>query len=375
MASFHFKIKSDKKSDGSRVSASIHVDYISRQGKFKNEGANKNPESNLITFAGQNIFDETFPLYLTDNFGKIYSTSQGLQVNGKYSATTLSIALTLAKNISNKQPLIIFGSQKFKEKILASAVDAELDIKFADQILQNKFQTFLEMKKNDERTFKQNGGKIFYSRTLSQSHFKKFNQRTISDVAERGFSMQNMSAKSVADAVAASATDVFLSADEFGKLVEVGRQNYSRVRWNLSNEQRSYAELTSKKILQNLDELKIQVSATSHFEYINREKKFAKRGDCIFTSHHLPTWAKDNPKNFFKAADKFEGKNRRRYVEIEFSLPNELTSVEDYKKNYRQIFRLAFKKSLLRIRHSRQTWCFFWHKTSSRPHYVFRTLN
>ena len=332
MASYHFRIKSDKKSDGTRVSASVHVDYISRQGQYKNEGGDKIQESNSITFADKNIFDDSFPLYLSDDFGKIYNTEKGLQVSGKYSATTLSIALTLAKNISDNQPLIIFGSQKFKDKILAVAVDNELDITFADELLQSKFQTLLEMKKNDERKFKQDGGKIFYSRTIPKSNFKKFDFRSISDVAERGLNLQNVSAKSVANAVASSATDVFLSPDELSKLVEVGKQSYSRLRWNLSSEQRNLAELTSKKILENLEELRTQVSATSHFEYINREKKFASRGDCIFTHHHLPSWANDNPKNFFKAADKYEGKNRRRYVEIEFSLPNELNSVDDYRK-------------------------------------------
>ena len=156
MASYHFRIKSDKKSDGTRVSASVHVDYITRQGQYQNEGAEKNSESNSITFAGENIFrDETFPLYLTDDFGKIYNTPKGLQINGRYSPTTLSIALTLAKNFSDNQPLILNGSQKFKDKILAVAVDNELDIKFADELLQEKFQTLLEMKKNDERKFKE----------------------------------------------------------------------------------------------------------------------------------------------------------------------------------------------------------------------------
>ena len=336
MATYHFRVKSDKKSNGERVSAAVHLDYISRQGKYKNEGADKNAdknsESNLIAFADKNIFDENFPLYLTDNFGKIYNTEKGLQVNGKYSPTTLSIALTLAKNMSDNQPLILKGSKKFKDKILASAVDCQLDIKFADESLQLKFQKLQEMKKNDEQQFKNSGGKIFYARTLSKSNFKKFEQRTISDASERGFSLQSLSAKSVANANASSATDVFLSPDELSKLVETGRQNYSSLRWNLSTEQRNYADLTSKQILQNLDDLKIQVSATSHFEYINREKAFAKRGDCIFTSHHLPTWANDNPKKFFQAADKYEGKNRRRYIEIEMSLPNELTEVDDFKK-------------------------------------------
>ena len=73
------------------------------------------------------------------------------------------------------------------------------------------------------------------------------------------------------------------------------------------------------------------------------KKKFANRGDCIFTSHHLPTRANDEPKKFFKAADKYEGKNNRRYVEIEFSLPNELTSVEDYKKIIDKFINLHLK--------------------------------
>ena len=58
MASYHFRIKSDKKSDGSRVSASVHVDYISRQGKYKNEGTDLYTESNLISFAGNKNFGE-----------------------------------------------------------------------------------------------------------------------------------------------------------------------------------------------------------------------------------------------------------------------------------------------------------------------------
>ena len=34
MALFHFRIKSDKKPDGSKISPSMHVDYIRREGTF-----------------------------------------------------------------------------------------------------------------------------------------------------------------------------------------------------------------------------------------------------------------------------------------------------------------------------------------------------
>ena len=72
--------------------------------------------------------------------------------------------------------------------------------------------------------------------------------------------------------------------------------------------------------------------AMSHVEYINREKAFANRGDCLFHSHYLPKWAKDDPRKFFHAADRYEGTGNRRYMEIEFALPNELKTVEQYRQ-------------------------------------------
>ena len=243
LASYHFRIKSDKKSDGSRVSASVHLDYINREGIYKEDvPAPKNLETNLITFAGEKNFgDESFPLYLSDDFGKIYNTPKGLQVNGKYSTTTLAIALSLADKISEHKPIILQGSQRFKNKVIKAAVDSELTLLFADSLLQKIFE-----KERDEH---KTNPKKFYSSAKNFLPVKK-------DVAEQ----------------------------------------------------------SAETILQNLEKLKIQVSAVSHFEYINREKKFASRGDCIFTSHHLPKWANDNPKNFFKAADKYEGKNKSNFL-------------------------------------------------------------
>ena len=73
-------------------------------------------------------------------------------------------------------------------------------------------------------------------------------------------------------------------------------------------------------------------SALSHVEYINRENAFANRGGCIFHSHHLPKWAHDDPKTFFQAADEYETVGNRHYREIEFALPNELKTVEQYRR-------------------------------------------
>ena len=85
-----------------------------------------------------------------------------------------------------------------------------------------------------------------------------------------------------------------------------------------------------------------KTNAQSHLEYINRERAFENRGACIFHSHRLPKWAKNDPKKFFQAADKYEGVGHRRYVEIEFALPNELKTV----KQYRQIIDVFIAKHL-----------------------------
>ena len=73
MAMFHFRLKSDKKPDGTKISAVQHVDYIRREGNFANIDQQENFKfnGNFISTAeikntldGQNIL-----LYKTDEFG------------------------------------------------------------------------------------------------------------------------------------------------------------------------------------------------------------------------------------------------------------------------------------------------------------------
>ena len=77
-------------------------------------------------------------------------------------------------------------------------------------------------------------------------------------------------------------------------------------------------------------------SGSVHSDYINREgkyaaiennrDKYAKYEDLVYkSSGNMPEWARENPKDFWKAADEFERANGRSYTEIEIALPNELT--------------------------------------------------
>ena len=111
MALVHFRLKSDKKPNGSKVSAVRHVEYINRQGQFSNI-------DNPATFSGffisspdtKNICDGLdFFLYKTDAFGCIKNSANGIEVSNNASPTTLAIALLLADNSMNHQPLLTYS--------------------------------------------------------------------------------------------------------------------------------------------------------------------------------------------------------------------------------------------------------------------------
>ena len=243
---YHFRIKSDKKPNGTKISAVQHVEYINREGKFSTpeQWQEKNK------FVGDFISSEKFPnafggqnflLYKTDDFGSIRNTQRGIEVTKNASETTIATALLLAYETMNHQPLIIHGSDDFKKAVLKTAIHQDLPISFDDLSFQNDFLRYKDVDYPDRKKF---------------------------------------------------ALD------------------------------------TTKKILQHI----AKTNAQSHLEYINRERAYENRGACIFHTHRLPKWAKNDPKKFFQAADIYEGVGHRRYVEIEFALPNELKTVEQYRQ-------------------------------------------
>ena len=243
---YHFRIKSDKKPNGTKISAVQHVEYINREGKFSTpeqwQEKNKfvgdfiSSEKSPNAFGGQN-----FLLYKTDDYGSIRNTQRGIEVTQNASEETIATALVLASQVMNNQPLIINGSDDFKKVALKTAVQKDLPISFDDLTFQNDFLRYKEIDYPDRKKFALN---------------------------------------------------------------------------------------TAQKILKHIE----KINAQSHLEYINRERAYENRGACIFHSHHLPKWAHDDPKKFFQAADKCEGIGHRRYVEIEFALPNELKTVEQYRQ-------------------------------------------
>ena len=330
MALFHFRIKSDKKPDGSKISPSMHVDYIRREGTF----------SDIDHFSGNFISSSEIKnacggletlLYLTDCFGGIKNSSDGIEISDNASPTTISIALLLADKVMNHQPLIISGSDLFKKSVINAAISDDLPISFADPLIQNFFLHHKELLLNERHSFISNGGTLVTHRHNPKPLITTFNRQSIQDVAKIGLRLPTLSQLSLIHSEP-QGTDLLLLSDESRQLEQLSKDLYYNVRWDFSRERRKLADRTADTILQRIHENLNHLSAQSHVEYINRENAFAHRGGCIFQAHHLPKWAKDDPKKFFRAADKYEGCGNRRYVEIEFALPNELHTVEQYKQ-------------------------------------------
>ena len=111
MDMFHFRLKSDKKLNGTKISAVKHVEYIDREGSFSHDEQWK--ENNK--FVGDSITSAQTSnalgglnalLYKTDEFGSIKNTERGLEVTENASLTTISIALMLADEAMEHKPLI-----------------------------------------------------------------------------------------------------------------------------------------------------------------------------------------------------------------------------------------------------------------------------
>ena len=334
MAMYHFRIKSDKKPNGSKVSAIKHVEYINREGTFAHEEHWK--ETNK--FVGNFISTAKTPnalnglnalLYKTDDFGSIKNSERGIEVTENFSHTTISIALMLAAETMGHQPLIINGTPDFHKTVLEVALQDNLPISFQDKLMQRAFEQKKVDRENERKKFVANGGSIITKRPKYPPHISPAHAKTLEEAKKAGIS-QLRSICDLKRLPEPSQNDFALTDSEIRDLEEWAKESYSRVLWDFSAERRNLALLTANKILENIREA--QESAVSHVEYINREKAYENRGGCIFHAHHLPKWAHDDPKKFFQAADRYEGVGNRRYVEIEFALPNELKTVEQYRQ-------------------------------------------
>ena len=377
MACYHLRIKTDKKPDGMKVSATEHVEYLNRDGRYRDVDAREELRTGVRDF--KNLITGEFPilglpkhrmLLYSSPFGKIVLDQDGVRVNRHASPETAAIALSVAQKIFGDE-LTVCGHEKFCASCLSVERDLQLGLHFRDEKMEHQLEQMKEARKEIERRRSSqrgalgpsgcDGGSASGSRGEIQrrpdSHsplntqrgaeglfFTDASQRTILALAKAGPRLPVLPARDM-DAhrtrsrvpVPRAIRDQLLDSSR-------GSDAHLDLRWIFSARRREVIEKTAGQIMAILQKGVGGDFAFAHVQYIRREAAFAMRGGCMATGHHLPKWAKDSPLRFFHAADRYERANGERYKEIVFSLPNELTLAQNreildaflsrYMKNY-----------------------------------------
>ena len=357
MASYHFRLKSDKKPNGMRVLSTDHIAYVRREGKFRDIDSRRilqiGSYKNTIYGTHPIIALPKKPMLLYSSpYGNIKLDASGIHVSHRASAETQAIALSVAQKIFGDE-LDVQGDTSFVRSLLIAERDLSLGVHFLDTDLERENE---KLQKEREEIEWQRGLSQGYAVHAGQQHRDRRDDRSgrskpcgirkFSDLDDRdGAELFQSDADESPTAAKAEGRlhlhvlpggDVarqrrrrrlFLSDDEKRDIyLGGGRQRAClALRWSLSRRRRSEIEKAADSILSVLQKNIDGDLAFAHLQYINREAAFTSRGGCLAVGHHLPQWAQNSPLRFFHAADRFERVGGERYKEIVFSLPQELT--------------------------------------------------
>ena len=335
MACYHFRIKTDKKPDGTTTAGAEHAEYIDREGKYKDIDEKRLQAYGNDLIAGETLLGDFSGvqghiLLYTSPYGDITLTPNGIHTTEGASEQTVGIAMMLAEQIYDGK-ISIDGATEFKAKAIVASADLCLKISFEDTTFQNEFVKIREVnnERNERRTETKSGTRVDIDyRPFGEDKGRELfesgpgpNSKKI--LAEEKDGLHKLSS-SYLD-IDGRRNDVLVPSYEAHSLYDQGREASADLRWSIYSSRTAKAtKVTVNEIIDNIKSGRQNTAAASHAQYINREAAFKKRGGCIATGHHLPPWAEDNPRKFFEAADKYERSNGTRYKEIEFSLPNEL---------------------------------------------------
>lgn len=356
--SLHLHLKTDHKPDGTKISAVAKIDYINREGKYKDidEARLRQHDVFQCSIFALNAIERHLDreqLLYESPFGKIKQTADGkIMISQHASVETVAIALSVAKRIYGKEKLILEGDRRFYGKVMVAGGEIALPLNFENEAINIKYQKMLEEYRNErakcETTFlagsrelrrrdqARTGIPIPYTKSSTGETLTTRERLRVSLLPKRTLEIYKTARTTM---LLHGAERILLDNRRTKQRDSVRRDIYgdgtrsdisfraaasNRPRWQLGVERRKNAEETARRILVNLRETLDRTYAYSHIQYINREAAFQKRGGCISKGHSLPKWAQDDPKRFFEAADIYERANGERYKEIEFALPNEL---------------------------------------------------
>lgn len=319
MTCYHFTMKLDRKPDKSPVKAETHLDYINRDGQFKDidfERAIKEQQfvGNMLCPPLPQNKEGVKTLYRS-LYGSVIDNGIGIESSDKSSIETLQLSLALAQKQYGSS-LDVQGSTDYKAKIIVAASEMDMPVTFVDEMMNKQYNKLQEEKEHGRERFRRSSEERERRAGIRLANLEPIGERRPPARRNR---MQIMSVCGLDEN--SRRTGMLLPRNIPAVVEQQKADGYPVMRRDVSRKIREKAEQTAEQILsQNND----NVLAASHVDYINRKENYAAKGGCIFTANHLPNWAKGSAKKFFKAADTYERANGTRYREIEFALPNEL---------------------------------------------------
>lgn len=361
MAMYHFRIKSDKRANGSTINAVSHAKYINREDEYinidsKQELSNQKFSNNIISGNKINQDVDSMKLLYKSPLGSIIGNHDAICLSDKPSPATVDIGIMYAfKN--NDGPLHVSGTSEFKFQVILCAADLNLKIRFDDPNMQNEFETLKKdynkpvNKKSNARGESELGFPNFdrtFTGLLGENEFDKIlGDKPTFDIDEcdelfRGDLNSTTEGRNEEDNLYEWDSELFapeLSPSDFEAMhntqdSDADEQESEITQLDVTETESDHPEEKRNISITRINRaekitMDIMLASTGmtkgadHVAYINREERFSSRGGCIYTNHHLPSWAKD-AKDFFEEADEKERINGSRYKEIEFALPNEL---------------------------------------------------
>ena len=137
MAIYHLSLKKGKKPDGKKLKAIDHVEYINREGVYKD--IDRKTENRITTSQKKwNLLYNGEPIILyKSDFGNIISDSEGLRITGNASPITIGIAMMIANDIFPGD-LVVHGSKKFEENVIVAGSNIDYPLVFHEQEINQK---------------------------------------------------------------------------------------------------------------------------------------------------------------------------------------------------------------------------------------------
>ena len=348
MASYHFTIKVDQKPDKTAISAATHADYINRDGSFQNIDFKREIDAQVLSgcllrpaslakkqrnpHSATLLQNKDAKFLYKSVYGSILETANGIEYTDGASQETKQIALALAKHRYGNE-LDISGPLSEVTSILRAGQDMDYPVQFSSHAINKNYQKLLEENHHGTEHITQSDNGYDRGRT-GQSHPEQSAGRTSQTLHLphlKSTPRKRPSSKRTPLRVLLQRyldenhrnPGMLLPPNHAIGLEQPRTQCPDTMRRDFRWGTRRKIDAMTARIWAQIDGI---TPASRHSDYINRRESFTAKGGCIYTGHHLPKWANNNPKDFFAAADKYERANGTRYREIEFALPNELNT-------------------------------------------------